>query len=164
MDSTLLTNESMLSLVTDQLNNILNRVVSGNNADVVGVCGLPCVGDCQTCTQSNADLAAFFAPSEPAPLVAPSEPAEDSGPSSPEPEVQVMAYAGDDEDDALEVARARDAVEEAQRSGEAYDEDDYRGCQCLDCLNEGDPNYTRYYDDYDDGGYGLDWNESGYFD
>lgn len=161
MDSAFITNERMLSLVTEQLNNVLNRAIAGNN---VGVCGLPCVGDCQTCTQSNADLAAFFGPSEPAPVVTAAEASasvEGSGPSAAEPHPE------GDEDGALEVARAMDALDEAQRSGEAYDyeedEDDYRGCQCLDCLNHDDPNYTRYYED-DDGGYGLDWNESGYFD
>jgi hypothetical protein len=132
----------------------------------INLCGTPCVGDCQTCVQSNADLDAFYglAVAEPATVVAvPEEPIE----------VQVMAPAGDEEpeDQALEVARGMDALEEAQRSGEAYeddgdDDDGYRGCQCLDCLNHDDENYIpSYYDrDYDDGGYGLDWNESGYFD
>lgn len=173
MDSVFVTNERMLSLVTEQLNNVLNRVISGNNADAVGVCGFPCVGDCQTCTQSNADLAAFFGVAqEPLSVVMAAEVSasvEGSGPSAAEPEsepeVQVMAYAGD-EDSALEVARAMDALDEVQRSGEAYDYDEYDGdCECLECRTGHVPEnwHDDRDDDYDDG-YGLDWNESGYFD
>jgi hypothetical protein len=55
-----------------------------------------------------------------------------------------------------------DQMEEAQRSGEAYDyeEEEYHGfnCHCETCLS-----YEDERDGYDDG-YGLDWNESGYFD
>jgi hypothetical protein len=133
------------------------------------------LGDCHTCTQSNADLDAFYA-AEPAvavpvaTAVAVAEPVSASiegGNSAPleEGPVEVMGYAGDEsQNSALENARAMDAIEEAQRSGEAYDDDGYRGCQCLDCLNADDENYIpSYYDDRDDG-YGLDWNESGYFD
>lgn len=96
---------------------------------------------------------------------------------APEPvEIQVMANAADEpgEDEVLEHARVMDAVEEAQRSGEAYDQGDEEeydeydayGCHCMDCLNHDDPNYVPYYaDERDyDGGAGLDWNESGYFD
>jgi hypothetical protein len=90
-------------------------------------------------------------------------------------EVQVFANAGDEsQEDALEVARTLDAIEEAKRSGELYeqeekyDEYDAHGCHCLDCLNHDDPDYDPYYADerYNDDGYGggLDWNESGYFD
>lgn len=117
----------------------------------INICGLPCVGDCATCVQSNADLAAFYAPAE----------------------IQMMAPAGDEEpeeDQTLEAARAMDAIEEAQRTGEAYEyddeDDDYRGCHCMDCLNHDDPDYipSYYYREDQDEGYGLDWNESGYFD
>lgn len=130
----------------------------------INICGTPCVGDCQTCVQSNADLNTFYGLSvaEPASAVEVSE-----GPI----EVQVMAPAGDEtpQEEVLEMARAMDALEEAQRSGEVYDDrydeedDGYRGCHCLDCLNYGDSNYVSYYED-DNDGYGLDWNESGYFD
>lgn len=153
MSSVLSTNNFSVTFLTAQ-------TATPVDLSAISVCGTPCSGECQTCVQSNADLEAFFAPAEPAvAVVIAQEPIE----------VLVMAPAGDDEsqDNALEVARAMDAIEEAQRSGEAYDDDDgYRGCQCLDCLNADDPNYVPYYadrDDYDDG-YGLDWNESGYFD
>ena len=104
----------------------------------INICGTPCVGDCDTCVQSNADLSAFYGlPQEPA-----TEGEEDS------------------ENRVLEEARAMDQIEEAQRSGEAYDyeEEEYHGfnCHCDTCLS--------YEDDRYDDGYGLDWNESGYFD
>ena len=105
----------------------------------INICGTPCVGDCGTCVQSNADLNAFYGVVEP------------------------EAAADESQNSILEAARERDFVEEAQRSGEAYDydeEDDYRGCHCMDCLNYDYPEDDRYNDD----GYGLDWNESGYFD
>jgi hypothetical protein len=176
MSSFSVNDERMLSLITEQLNNVLDRVfITVNDAEAVGVCGFPCLGDCHTCTQSNADLDAFYA-AEPAvavpvaTAVAVAEPVSASiegGNSAPleEGPVEVMAYAGDEsQGSVLENARAMDAIEEAQRSGEAYDDDGYRGCQCLDCLNADDENYIpSYYDDRDDG-YGLDWNESGYFD
>ena len=134
----------------------------------INICGTPCVGNCQTCVQSNADLNAFYG-----------LPQEETT-AAPEPvEVQVMAPAGDEnpEDEALEVARGMDALQEALRSGEDYDEDeeedeedeDRYGCHCLDCVNRDVPGWINYdgsrnaiYED--DGGYGLDWNESGYFD
>lgn len=184
MDSAFATNERMLALVTEQLNNLLDRVLPVRDSAPVGVCGFPCAGDCQTCEQSERDLAAFYA-SEAVAVPVAAEPMEivvraaetsasvEGGNSVPAEdveghvEVQVMAPAGDEsQDSTLEVARAMDALDEVQRSGEAYeDEDDgYRGCQCLDCLNHDDPDYRPYYDDEDDGGYGLDWNESGYFD
>jgi len=178
MDSAFVTNERMLALITQQLNNVLDRVVPVNTTEAVGVCGFPCVGDCNTCEQSGRDLEAFYAPEAAAAPVEVVVHASDAcasveggnsavtidmaeGPI----EVHVMAYAGDD-DGALDVARAMDALDEAQRSGEAYEyaEDEYRGCHCLDCLNHDDPDYRPYYDDEDDGGNGLDWNESGYFD
>ena len=104
----------------------------------INICGLPCLGDCHTCVQSNADLSAFYG------LASATEGDEES------------------EDRALEEARAMDQIEEAQRSGEAYDyeEEEYHGfnCHCDTCLS-----YEDERDGYDDG-YGLDWNESGYFD
>lgn len=109
------------------------------NLSAINICGTPCVGDCGTCVQSNADLNAFYGVVEP------------------------EAAADESQNSILEAARERDFVEEAQRSGEAYDydeEDDYRGCHCIDCLNYDYPEDDRYNDD----GYGLDWNESGYFD
>ena len=109
------------------------------NLSAINICGLPCVGDCGTCVQSNADLNAFYGVVEP------------------------EAAADESQNSILEAARERDFAEEAQRSGEAYDydeEDDYRGCHCMDCLNYDYPEDDRYNDD----GYGLDWNESGYFD
>lgn len=87
-------------------------------------------------------------------------------------EIQQMAYAGDDEEDALEAARALDAVDEARRSADAqdygdeeeYDEYEARGCKCLECLNYDSQEDDRYNDDGYYGNTGLDWNESGYFD
>lgn len=69
-----------------------------------------------------------------------------------------------EEDTALEIARVMDALEEAQRCGELYDQGDEQ-CQCFGCLNADvyDDRCDDRYDE-DDGGAGLDWNESGYFD
>jgi hypothetical protein len=125
------------------------------NLSDINICGTPCVGDCGTCVQSNADLSAFYG------LTAPQSVAE-----APV-EVVVMAPAGDQsQNSALEAARERDAAEEAQRSGEAYD---YEGgdCDCRECQMGYAP--ENWFDDreddrYNDDGCGLDWNESGYFD
>jgi hypothetical protein len=133
----------------------------------INICGTPCIGDCQTCVQSNADLNAFYGLASPAEESIPIAAVALDIPEEPV-EVQVMAPTGDEEDETLEIARARDALEEAQRPGEVYDEEDEYdryGCHCLDCLNHDDDNYRpSYYDEYEDSGYGLDWNESGYFD
>lgn len=129
----------------------LQTLVTQTEEVASGLCGVPCANTCNICVQAEADLTAFYAPSA--------------------VEVQVMAPAADaSQNSALEAAREMDAIEEAQRSGEAFDydaadDDEYRGCQCLDCLNHDDPDYISYYDDrQDDGDCGLGWNESGYFD
>ena len=194
MDSSFTTRDTLLNILLDELN-ARNQVFSDMfselqrlsqfNEDSIGVCGFPCVGDCQTCTQSNADLDAFFglapAAAAPAPAPAPApEPAADvavnivsasvegSGPSSAEeppysensPEVIVVTHviepeAETEEEEVLEVARAMDQNEDAHRSGEAYElEDDYSSYDERDAYD-----YDRYDNDY-----GLDWNESGYFD
>lgn len=60
------------------------------------------------------------------------------------------------------ILRVLDEIEEARRRSEWADygdEEDHYMCQCDNCAG--------YYDDddgYEDDGYGLDWNESGYFD
>jgi hypothetical protein len=184
-----ITTMSSFTSSTDELSlAMLNAMVNGsssaatfvtaldavrNRTDEINICGLPCTGDCRTCVQSNADLNAFYGT---AITVAPEVAAEPI-------EVVVMAPAGDEDDDWEEVARnarALDEAESAARNGmwadqnydaadraDPADDDDYRGCQCLDCLNHDDQDYIPSYDDRDDGyddGYGLDWNESGYFD
>jgi len=187
MDSLFATRQTLLTILNDELNTQYDRLADAfsdwrqrqpqeEQADAVGVCGFPCMGDCQTCTQSNADLDAFFGgpaevavvvAEEPAPGPAPapivseaSASVEGVGPTYAEESVEVhhIIHARDaSQDSALEAARAMDAIEEAQVSGEAYEYDEYDayGCHCHDCLN---------YDDEGDDGYGLDWNESGYFD
>jgi hypothetical protein len=129
-----------------------------NCTDEINICGTPCPGTCGTCVQSNADLTAFYTPH--VVLDVAEQPVE----------VQVMAPAGDEsQNSALEAARVMDVVEEAQRSGEAFDyEDEYDGdCDCLECRNGQNPELwfdDRQDDGYDNGGCGLDWNEGGYFD
>lgn len=44
-----------------------------------------------------------------------------------------------------------------------YAEVELDDCQCDECLGIYDDR-DNYYDDYDDYGGGLDWNDSGYFD
>jgi hypothetical protein len=119
----------------------------------VNICGLPCVGDCGTCVQSNADLNAFYGLAESVPV------------AEAPVEVQVVAVP-ESQNSALEAAREMDAAEEAQRLGEAYD---YEGgdCDCRECQMGYAP--ENWFDDreddrYNDDGCGLDWNESGYFD
>jgi hypothetical protein len=104
----------------------------------INICGTLCVGDCHTCVQSNADLRAFY-----------------GLPQEPATEVEVMAAESQRQTSVLEAAEALDAVEEAQRSGEAYDYD--YDCECDECLYD-----DR--DDYEDDNCGISWNESGYFD
>lgn len=166
--------DTMDSTILASHNTVLNILAS----EAVGMCGFPCVGDCQTCTQSTLTLAAFFA-AEPAPHVG--IPIASEASASVE---GVSSSAIDDEtwEERERTARGRDEADEAARTGiwadngQDYDgpdrrdpaddeaDDDYRGCQCLDCLNHDDPDYVpSYYDERDDG-YGLDWNESGYFD
>lgn len=68
-------------------------------------------------------------------------------------------------EDKQRAMRVLDDIEESKRNGEwgtyddEYDEDDHYGCQCDNCAGYGDEE-----DGYADDGYGLDWNESGYFD
>lgn len=173
MSSFTTSDELSLAVLNAQVNgsSILNFVTAmdaiRNRTDEINICGTPCPGTCGTCVQSNADLAAFYA------VDVPAEPIE----------VVVMASAADETQAEWEeqelAARARDEIEAAVRSGEAFDydaadnrdddeddEDEHRGCQCLDCLNADDQNWIPSYDDRydDDGDCGLDWNESGYFD
>jgi hypothetical protein len=121
----------------------------------INICGTPCVGDCGTCVQSNADLNAFYGVADAEPVVV----------TAPEPEAPVGA-ADQSQNSILEAARERDFVEEAKRSGEAYD---YEGgdCDCRECqMGYAPENWFNDCEDdrYNDDGYGLDWNESGYFD
>jgi len=170
--------DTMDSTILASHNTVLNILAS----EAVGICGFPCMGDCQTCTQSTIALTAFFAPeAEPAPPV---EPAPPQMPVVSEASASVEGVSSSAvEDEELDTARARDEADEMGRTGiwadngQDYDgpdrhdddeDDGYRGCHCLDCLNHDDPDYVpSYYDDRDDGydgGGGLDWNESGYFD
>ena len=121
----------------------------------INICGTVCVGDCGTCVQSNADLNAFYG------LVAAATVPSDI-------QVQVMAAAApESQTSVLEAAEALDAIEEAQRSGEAFDQGD-EDCDCLECRMGHNP--ELWFDDREDDRYndsdtcGLDWNESGYFD
>ena len=105
----------------------------------INICGTVCVGNCGTCVQSNADLNAFFG------LAAADAPSD----------IQIQVMTPMSQTNVLEAAEALDAIEEAQRSGEAFD----YACECDECLYDDRDDY----DDYDDN-CGLSWNESGYFD
>ncbi len=176
------TDELSLALINAMVNgsssmNPLQALEAWNNRtdeSAVGVCGFPCVGDCQTCTQSAADLQTFFAPEIAAPPAEPEAVIPRASEASASVEGASSTTLTDDQWEELErTARARDEADEAARTGiwadngQDYDADEdddgYRGCHCLDCLNHDDPDYVSYYDDRDDG-YGVDWNESGYFD
>ena len=76
----------------------------------INICGLPCAGDCGTCVQSNADLDAFYGVASTALLAV----------VASEPEVPAPA-ADQSQGSALDALRSMDEVEQAQRSGEAYD-------------------------------------------
>lgn len=140
----------------------------------IGMCGTPCSGDCHTCVQSNADLQAFYAPVEPAPALAEHVVVEVTSSTTADEAWEELQREARARDDADEVARTGiwadtgadyDAPDRANPADD--DEDDgYRGCQCLDCLNHDEDGWINSYDDRDgyDDGYGLDWNESGYFD
>ena len=192
MSFTSSTDELSLALINAMVNgsssmNPLAALEAWNNRTneiAVGVCGFPCMGDCQTCTQSNADLQAFFAPEIAAPPAEPDAviPRASEASASIEGSSSSTALTDEQWEEIQRTARARDEADEATRTGiwadngQDYDgpdrhnpavddeDDDYRGCHCLDCLNHDDPDYVpSYYDDRDDG-CGLDWNESGYFD
>ena len=185
MDSLFATRERLLAVLNEELGSDFRELVPAFQAwreqsvlPDVNICGFPCDGGCATCTQSAADLQAFFAPQDHVVImVSEASASAEGGNSFAEPSdgegtgaVQVMTYAGDTEDEerALENARSLDAVEEMVRSGEAYDwhggeEED--ACDCRECQMGYAP--ENWFDDRDDDydeGYGLDWNESGYFD
>jgi hypothetical protein len=132
--------------------NSLSDITLTTEALSINICGTPCAGDCQTCVKSAEELEAFYNPA-PAPA-----PAEESVAISIE--------------DAMEVARTLDAVDDARRTGEYADqdveEDEYNGdCDCRECrLGYVPENWfdDRQDDYYDDRECGMDWNESGYFD
>lgn len=131
---------------------------------------------------SSEDTTDFSLPMMESPIVDMQEPYE----------IQVLVHAGDDEDQAWEdtvmAARALDDIEEAARTGMWADAHNYDAPDNAE-LSDGeasevsgsdsdsdadseddDGNYydDRYYDyddwDYDGPNYGLDYNESGYFD
>jgi len=173
MSSILSADDYTLALLNAQVNgsseSSLSAVVSAwmNRTDetAIGVCGFSCLGDCQTCTQSNADLQAFFAPdSVVIPVVAPALTAEASA------SIEGSSSAAEDAFTEIQVvAQARDEADEVARTGVWADsaESEYEGdCDCLECRTGHVPENwfnDREDDDYDDG-CGLDWNESGYFD
>jgi hypothetical protein len=172
MDSLFATRQTLLTILNDELNTQYDRLADAfsdwrqrqsqeEQADAVGVCGFPCMGDCQTCTQSNADLDAFFgAPAEVVVVVA-----EEPAPIISEASASVEGHAAhESQTSVLEAAEALDGIEEAQRSGEAFDQGD-EDCECLECRTGYNP--ELWFDDREDDRYdncGLDWNESGYFD
>jgi hypothetical protein len=142
--------------------------------NAVGVCGFPCIGDCRTCVQSNADLTAFFAPEA---SVSPAEP-EAVLPRASEASASIegvssSALTDEQWEEVERAARALDEADEAARTGIWADNgQDYDGPDRSDPADDEDDDYDEnasYYDDrqdpyYHDDGYGLDWNESGYFD
>lgn len=190
MSFSLSTNDLSLALINAMVNgsasmNPLAALEAWNNRTdetAVGVCGFPCMGDCQTCTQSNADLQAFYAPEIATPPTEPEAVVVRASEASASIEgASSVALTEEQWEEVVRASRALDEAEEAVRTGMIADtgadydasdnrdladdesDDGYRGCHCLDCLNHDDPDYVSYYDDRDDG-YGLDWNESGYFD
>jgi hypothetical protein len=194
MDSLFANRDTLLSMINEELGSAFNdfapalRAWRENSAvPDVNICGFPCAGDCATCTQSSAELQAFFAPQDHiAIMVSEASASAEGGNSAADPSesegtaavmVSTSAITTEDADRALENARSLDAIDEMIRSGEAHDvalvaDDDYDGeCDCLECRTGHAPELwvddrdddDRGYDDYDDG-HGLDWNESGYFD
>lgn len=178
--SSFYTNELSLALLNAAVNGsaglnpaaALDAIRSRTEENAIGVCGFPCMGDCSTCTQSERDLQAFYAPEAP-----PAPPAE-------EPIVSTVVLASatvegsssstesDETWEELQIAaRARDEADEAARTGIWADTgEDYDGPDRADPADDDvEDDYDPYYDDRDDrdgydDGYGLDWNESGYFD
>jgi hypothetical protein len=117
------------------------RVFESGTLPAINVCGFRCDGSCATCDQAEANLSEFFGAAK---GVAEAE-AELAEPV----DLRVMAFGGDETneemDEEMRMARAMDEMEEIQRAN-AWEYDD------------------RYsYNGYDEG-YGLDWNDSGYFD
>lgn len=183
MSFTSSTDELSLALINAMVNgsssmNPLAALAAFNNRTneiMVGVCGFPCVGDCQTCTQSNAELQAFYAPELAAPPVEPETVVVRASEASASAEgVSSTSLSDEDWEEIERAARARDEAEEAARTGMWADNgQDYDGPDRTDPADDEDDDYDEnasYYDDrqdpyYDDrDGYGLDWNESGYFD
>lgn len=182
MSFTSSTDELSLALINAMVNgsasmNPMTALEAWNNRTnevPVNVCGFPCMGDCQTCTQSNADLQAFFAPEVAAPPAEPEAVVVRASEASASVEGTSSGPADDEQwEEAVLAARALDEAEEAARTGIwADDGRDYDGPDRSDPADDDDDDYDEnasYYDDrqdpyYQDDGYGLDWNESGYFD
>lgn len=154
------TRHQILTLVNQQLQTEFDDLLSAVRLfetrfqaaqSPLSFCGTPCNETCYSCTQTMSSLADFFR-SDIVPAAAAPEPSAPPAAASPElqaepaelPEVMVMAYAGDEEDEELERARALDEIEAINNAVYSYEQD--------------------YDDDGYDNGYGLDWNESGYFD
>lgn len=144
-------NGSSLSNLTTILDAVSSRT------DEINICGLPCPGTCESCVTAQANLTAFYAPEapQPAPAVLPAPPTED-----------------EEWEEYERAARARDEADESRRTGMWADNGlaDIEHRSLADD-NEEDDDITSWdmYDDrqddyYEDDGYGLDWNESGYFD
>ncbi len=189
MNSLFANRDTLLNIINEELGSAFNEFGPALSAwrensaiPDVNICGFSCAGDCATCTQSSADLQAFFAPQDHiAIMVSEASASAEGGNSAADPSesegtaavmVSTSAATTEDADRALENARSLDAIEEMIRSGEAFDvpvtaDDDYDGeCDCRECqMGYAPENWfdDRGYDDYDDG-HGLDWNESGYFD
>lgn len=134
--------ERLLKMLNKELNATYTSVIDAlaalqekDKQTPVGICGFRCDGSCSTCKQTEASLEAFFNP-------------ETRHQSSEDK--QQMAYTGDAQgneemDEEMRQARAMDEMEEIQRANLLWVDD-------------------RDQDEYSDDGYGMDWNESGYFD
>ena len=178
MSSTFHSDELSLAFINAMVNgsvsmNPIAALEAWNNRTdetAIGVCGLPCMGDCQTCMQSEEQLRAFFAPEVAAP------PVEPDAVIICVSEASASAEGPTDEqwEELQLVARARDEADETARTGIWADNgQDYDGPDRYDPADDEDEDdydeNASYYDDrqdpyYEDEGYGLDWNESGYFD
>ena len=178
MDFLFATRERLLAVLNEELGTEFRELVPAFHAwrenvdrDSISVCGLPCGGGCSTCVESDAALTAFFAPE--APPFTPAEPlvSESAAPSH----VGTLAVTTEDQEQHVETLRNQDAGEGAEiqilvSADDDSDSESEDDCDCRECRLRRDPQEwfveereTHYYYSYNDG-YGLDWNESGYFD
>jgi len=151
------TRHQILTLVNQQLQTEFDDLLSAvrifetrfqQTQSPISFCGTPCNDTCYSCTQTMTGLAEFYSSEEttlPAPSAPPAEAAASPElQSEPVEPPEVMTYAGDEDDEELLHARAMDEIEAMNRMVFSYEED--------------------YDDDGYNNGYGLDWNEGGYFD
>jgi hypothetical protein len=169
MNSAFANTENSTTFLNDEMASLIREIASGSRSrreemPEVNICGMACGENCSSCSEALSSLEAFFA-------TGPQGAETSGGPTAAQ--IMPSAVSAESQESTLENARNLDAIDEIARSGEAFDvshqEDNASegDCDCLECRTGHVPElyFHEQEEDYGyDDGYGLDWNESGYFD